>query len=174
MAVAEMQSVSLLAQVRGWASRIVREESEIEMPEIADRLTDRVLQEWPRDTLRDFIRLAVYEQVRLAVARTRGVILAGDTILRKPEEEYKPANDWQRWLEHVGQRHVRLVDMTRDDLTIAAQERRERSRTEAVIADAWDMLASKLGEGETVGQRFNADEIEAIMQMAQQKEGATI
>lgn len=71
---------------------------------------------------------------------------------------------WSGWLEHVGDHHVLLLDMTIDDLSVAIKERSQRIATEARVVRLETELGKGLAVGERVRDRFTVLDIERIWQ----------
>ena len=109
-----------------------------------------------------------YEMVQSTVARTRSMhLMLGDDIVSQDEirdRSMRLSAKWSNWLEHVGDRHIRLLSMSADHLYMAAQERRERAAIDIQRAELLEALAKQLEPGETVGDRFSDDDIERIWQ----------
>lgn len=108
----------------------------------------------------------VYEMARTAVGQSRGAqIIAGDTVLSRDGVTAK-ANllrlKWHGWLEHAGDRHILLMDMAKPNLLVAAAERQQRGDYEMALASLWRALAEPMQEGEKVGDRFRAEDIQSI------------
>lgn len=117
-----------------------------------------------QETVADLIRAAAREEAqRIIRAKRGGAVLLGDVVSSRADIERcaRSSKLWD-WMEHVGERTIRLPDMTREDLQLAAKERQARGRRELTIAAFWNGLAEKLKPGQTIGQRFQPEEIEAI------------
>jgi hypothetical protein len=140
---------------------------EINVPALADEgakhfLEDEAFLDGP---IQDLIRSWVYTAVAQRVAKTRGIVRLGDTVTTvegaKRAVRAKSNRLW-RLFEHVSNKHVRLPEMTREDLLAAAIERRKRGSAEYFYADLWETLAEKLEGGQRVRERFTADEVHEI------------
>lgn len=154
--------------LRQWIKQQVDGSSEVNLPDLTASAVEHFSSDkaFLKAFLTESLRPLVYEQARLVLQGTRGaVVVLGDEIVTKEilaERAQRLQSRWSRWMEHVGDRHVNLMAMTKDDLLTAALERRQRAETEIEIARLWEVLANKLKKNETVGQRFTAEEIERM------------
>lgn len=170
-------------QVRTWAKEQITHDREISIPDLATECVQFFRQDhaFVDALLNETIRAMCYEQIRIVVQDTRRecpgpapIIMAGDRIVSRGQilEAGKAfAQRWATWLEHVGDRHVRLLDMTSADLRTAAAERRKRADHELTVVALWDTLARRLKPDETVGKRFSVEDIERINQQLQNSKG---
>ncbi len=133
-------------------------------------ITDRAATEFSQNRdvshalFREGLRRLTLQIGQNVLANTRGFI-AGDKLLTTAGLERKARElrgTWASWVEHVGGRYIRLPDMTRSDLLIAADERRTRSEHDGALAALWSALAAELKDGETVEQHFTDEQIEAV------------
>jgi phosphoserine phosphatase len=113
---------------------------------------------------------AVYALVLSEFHHTRGAGVVQDTLVKAESIERKVTR-WDRWREHAGGRHIDLMAMTKDDLLIAAAERRQVAVISSGLAILWETLAEQLSESEAVRDRFTAQDIERISQNVEGKEG---
>lgn len=157
--------ITARAQIRAMVTDELEVRQEIHLTELARHIAGALradpafLERFMNETL----VAAVYEEVRQAVGRTRNLVRNGDyaaTTEVMEERRQRFTSRFATWFEHSGRRSVRLLEMTREDLQAAAEERRKRGRTELKIALLWDRLADGLEGGQTVGERFTTDEIE--------------
>jgi hypothetical protein len=155
-------------QVRTWVREQIADADEVTLPALADEAVEHFVKDkrFIRALLDESLRPLVYDLARIEMGRTRGtVIRLGDTLATEEAIDKRSqtlAGKWSRWLEHVNDRHVRLLDMTREDLLTAAGERRERAEADLKIADLWDRLAAHLEGGQAVRERFTPQEIDAM------------
>lgn len=120
--------------------------------------------DWLRMFAMERLRSSVYAQVQEAVARTRMNVI-GDYAANTEAIEKRAQVFSQRflnWYEHAGDRHVRVMDMTREDLLLAASERRRRGDTEHRRAALWTRIAGQLEGGQKVGDRFTAEQLDTM------------
>jgi hypothetical protein len=141
------------------------EEPEIRLPEIADAACAYFLSDenFLKGPIADLIRLAAYDAAQRYAQHTRGVIPFGDSVITR-EEMTKRArrSQFSVWLEHVGDRHIRFMDLTREELLVAAGERRGRAQTDLDVALLEETLADALESGQHVKDRFTEEEIEEV------------
>lgn len=113
----------------------------------------------------------VYETAQSVAANTRNVIL-GDEVVNAAQVKTRANKLQRKWLmrlEHVGDRHIRLGDMTAPELIAAASERRSRALTEVRIARLQELLAVQLSEGQKVSDRFRENEIEKLFETVKEE-----
>lgn len=103
----------------------------------------------------------VYEMVRSVLASTR-LIEAGDVMIAPAKLKARAASRWDRWLEHTGEHHVRLMEMNRPQLLAAANERKDRGMHEMRLSKLFRKLAGSVGVGQVVKDVFSPEEIEAL------------
>lgn len=148
------------------------ENDSVIMKEIADLALEHFLHDraFLHGPITDLIRMAALRAAQDAGRRSRIHLPASPNAMfttapvspKGTRVKPAPSNRWWQWLEHVNDRHMRLAEMTREDLLQAAQERTTRGDHEMAIADLWQALASKLEDGQRVKDRFTSEEIEAI------------
>ncbi len=157
--------LSVQVQAREWLKGEIAGRDEVKFPELTDSLMDWLERS---DLWRAFFRMGAYQFVRNEFTAGRSlnglVCLAEEAVTRSVLDRRAEAlrKKWNQWFEHVGDRDIRLMAMTREDLLVAASERRQRATTENEIARVWEVLADGLDEGETVGDRYKPEQIEQI------------
>lgn len=155
-------------QVRTWLREQIADQTEVEIAVLYRRMIAHFAEDptFVRAWLAETLPAVAYEETRSIVGDTRGGhVLFGDVLLSREATDRRLAASrprWQLWLEHVGDRHVRLVEMTRNDLLAAASIRRERGETEIRYAELWEELASRLSGKKRVGDVFTSEEIDAL------------
>lgn len=77
----------------------------------------------------------------------------------------KPRRKWFDCLEYTGEKHIRVVSMTKVDLIAAAEIREQRGTTDIQIGGLWRKLARGMKDGETVGDRYKEEEIARWQQL---------
>jgi hypothetical protein len=134
-------------------------------------LTDSVIallsgdDDFMKEFIQTTLRHEVYTQVAAAVAASRKLVQLGDEVLTPGAIERRAerfASRFLGWYEHAGNRHVNVMEMTREDLLIAAAERSSRGNHELRIAALWTQMADGLEGGQRVQDRFTAEEIEGL------------
>jgi hypothetical protein len=112
-----------------------------------------------------------YAEVQGEVAKTRahGLIIHGDELVRRDEiarRAFLARRDprkWAGWLEHASPgKHLLVMDMTREQLLVAAAERRQRGNREHAIARLWVAMADRMEEGQRVREAFGPEDIERL------------
>ncbi len=147
------------------------------------KLTDEVVAWMQSDGTRlsrcvdELLRPIVYEMVQREVARTRraGMVIINGTVVTRETLEEKArqfSNRWATWLEHAGDRNIRLLEATAPDLAIMANERYRRAGAEQAIGDLWLALAKGLSSGQKVGDVFTPGAIEDMWQKITGEESA--
>lgn len=151
-----------------WVREHIDQEAEVNLPELVNEAITHFSADKTFLTrfLRENIRALIYDLVQGMVASSRGVdrVLLGDTVTTsdKITKRARSASVFSNWLEHVDNHHVRLLDMTREELLIAATERIARGEAELHLANLWRTLAEDLEGGQRVRERFTAEEIEQV------------
>lgn len=162
-----------------WIREQIKDSDQISIPEVADKAVERFLDDrvFIRSFLTDMLRPMIYWRAKKVVAATRGLTLAGDQILDlgSVEERSKQiAHKFVNWVEHSGERSVRLMRMTRNDLQLAAQERRKRGIQELHLSDLWTELAKRLEADQVVEDVWSPEEIESVSARIEQERQARI
>lgn len=168
--VVTVEVASTRRQLRDWVKEQIAGKTEVHSPTVADAAVlhfsdDR---EFIVAFLNEMLRPMIYQTVVQVMKATRGagdVIVLGDDVVTRDvatERARTMRNKWTGWLERSGTRHVRLMEMRRDDLLLAADEREKRGATEYELAALWRALAERLEGNEKVAERFSADEIERV------------
>lgn len=112
-----------------------------------------------------------------AVASTRGhrkryifkdTVMAAEVYAQQTTAEASALSaslmqKWMNWREHTGNGHVRLLDMTRQDLIKAAELRERRAQRDLELAALWRAIADRLPDDDSaVREHLNAFDIEAL------------
>ena len=146
--------------MREWATDQVDGESEVNLSELATAAfehfhDDRELQRLMFEDSRSIF----YDLVQDMAGRTRE--FAGIRIVSPADAAaHTSISVFAKWLEHAGERHVLLLEMTKEDLQAAQAERLQRAGHETRLAMLWGQLAGKLKKGEKVRDRWSLAEIE--------------
>lgn len=161
-----VKTLTARARLRELVKDEVESRNEIHVADLAKHLTGilRADKAFLKAFVDEVLPSAVYEEVQKAIGRTRSLVRNGDyaatgEVMAQRRERF--ASRFERWYEHSGGRTVKLLEMTREDLLAAAEERRKRGDTEIRIARLWETLANGLEGGQSVGDRFTTDEIES-------------
>ena len=161
------EQVSSRTRVRQWVRDHVAGKEEIRIPDVVDAAVKdfsrdrKFLTALATESLRDM----VYEITKDTIGRSRMILLGEvgtnhDGVKRRARTH----TVFRDWLERVGDHHVRLLDMTREDLLVAADERQKRGQHEVAIAALWRTIANGLEGGQVVGTKYTADEIAAMQE----------
>lgn len=99
--------------------------------------------------LRENVRIVVTSVVTGVISSTRSkpMVLHGDELVERDVLVARleaAAENWASWLEWTGDRHVRLPEMTAEDLEAAAAIREERGKSDLHRAALWRRLAARL------------------------------
>lgn len=159
------------ARLRAWIQEELQGKSEVNLPDLTDRAVQYVAKNRAllRSVLQELLRPLVYEEARLAVSKSRGgppearMVQLGDDLVNREALSSRARRMSRKWLEfteHAGARHVLLMDMTADDLTLAESERRARGDVEYGYANLWAKLRGRLEPGQRVRDVWTAEEIE--------------
>lgn len=162
-----MSEISARGRIRELVKIRIEDADEFSIPVMTDsilallREDEPFLQEFMETTLRN----EVYELIGDVVKASRNLIQLGEHALTPDALERRTekfASRFLGWYEHAGDKHVNLMEMSREDLLVAAAERRTRGQREYRIAALWSQLAEGLEGGQAVKDRFTAEEIEGL------------
>lgn len=124
--------------------------------------------DWRRPLLKKYLGAFIDRQITGHFAATRGLSLMGaDTLVSKEALQAtidRLALKFEHWVEHAGDRHLKLLSMRKGDLLQAAQERRKRGLTELRIAVLWERLAETLTSDQEVGDKYTTEQIARMAQ----------
>mgnify|MGYP001559047130 FL=1 len=130
-------------KVREWIREALVDVESVSLPHLTDVIMAKILEE--KEVLTGYLRSGVYQEVKLVVSTTRGMVEMGEEAVSREclaERGQHFRERWVDWFEHVaGKGHVRLMAMTKGDLLIAASERRERAMTEIDVVNLWEAIA---------------------------------
>lgn len=158
------------SQVRDWIYQEIEGQNTVKLPDLANAAVVHFSKDpvFVHGFLETHLRPIIYDLAQKAMAATRGkqnVINVNDTLVTKEgiiAGAQKLQSKWERWLEHVGDRHVRLTEMKRADLLAAAELREQRAGTDMAIAKLWRALAERMEVDQTVGELFTPEQIEKV------------
>lgn len=155
------------SELRDWLREKMEGVDEVKVPELStaayDHFTKR--RDWVARFVAEQMPAMVYDLSREFVAQSRGQMRTmGDKVVSADKFKQAARNQpvFRKWMERVGDRHVRLMEMNREDLLAAAKERTDRAGTEIRIARLWRKLADGLEGGQTVRERYTPQEIERL------------
>ena len=98
-------------------------------------------------------------QQRVADTRRLGQLVRGNT-----KSINTRLSHWERYFEHVENRHKRLMSMSKADLLVAAAARHRRGSHELLLAKLWAQLAAPMTDEEVVADRYTVEQIECAYQ----------
>lgn len=176
----DQKQPSARSRLRAFIREQIKGKSEVSLVDVAERAVKFVTQDRAllKAVLLELLKPMIYEEARLVVAVSRetpkagadpsnNLVQLGDEVVSRNvlrQRADKMSRKWMEFVEHAGDRHVRLLDMTADDLLQAEAERRRRGDAEHEYADLWAKLRSRLESGQTVRNVWSAEEIEATYQ----------
>ncbi len=178
MVVASDVKREVSSAVKTRIDELIERRQEIVMPDVANEIAN-VLGRNPdfvRQAGEEYLRSAVYDHVQRVVARTRSIdyIAAGQTLM--PREDFSEfANRstnrlFDRWVEHVGDRSVLFLQMTRSDIDAAIEERlavvKHHGDIVVLMAEVRTKLANDTMQVKDV---FSADQLETMYSCIQDK-----
>ena len=150
----------------------------LKISDLTERAKERftVKQDWVDRFVDEALTDMVRSVCRQVVASTRGgykkyifkdTVLGVQTYAEQTTKEaatlhMKLMSKWGQWMEFNGQQHVRLFEMTRQDLLQAAAERERRAERELEIAALWRAMAAQMTDSVVVRDVFNPAQIEAL------------
>ncbi len=168
----EPKEKSANSRVREWVREAIATREDFNIPVLVDECIADLGGDasFVRTLLQENLKPLVYSVIQMQVGQSRHLVALGDDVVQKGEVAKRATriSAFASWLEHAGDRHVQLLEMTREDLLIAAAEREQRGQHELGIAKLWRSLANKLEGGQKVSEVFSAEEIEKL-QLAQAK-----
>jgi aromatic ring-cleaving dioxygenase len=156
------------AQVARWVRAQIADREEVSIPDLRNQAIEHFEKDraFMRSLLTAFMRTSLYDIVQHVVGSTRGLTLLGDTVVTEDGIDQRVsaarASRWDRWLEHVGDKHLRLMDMTREDVLQAITEREQRIESERSVVRILSAIYARLEGGQRVRERFTAAEIEQL------------
>ncbi len=162
-----MSDLSPRRQYRAWIREELEGREAVSLPELTETILVRLksdaalLDAWLSESLAPLVA----QDIRQICSATRSHVVFGDEALAPTALKAKVAASkprWQAWLEHAGDRHVRLMDMQKEDLLAAADEREQRGMSNIELAALWRELAARLPADRKVGDLFTEEQIEAL------------
>ena len=162
-----MNKADVQKLLRDWVTKRVKDSERVSLPDLADagvkqfRGEQAIMAALAESKLREIV-YAVAAQV---AAEGRHVVALGDQLVSREEFKAQAAtvgNRWRTWLEHVGDTHVALLSMTRNDVQVAVAERRQRASGEMMRADFLEHLGKKLTGDKKIGDVWASADIEAL------------
>ena len=158
---------SVRAQVRAWIASAIRDQDQVEIPALVTRAKEVFGHSRPftRQFFEEFFDDVMYELVQHQVATTRRLIPVGaGGISREGIQEKVRRSVFRNWLEHVDDRNMSVMKMTREHLLVAAGERETRGLYELKLARTWRKLADGLVSEQRVEEVYTEADVERIFE----------
>lgn len=181
-----MADTSHRSAVDAWMRDYIDANPRLEIPGLAEEALRhfRRDEQFMRSIAEDAIYLWFYDAARSGIHSTRKttpvagtedptpapIPPAGETtvwnktidlpeILRRTR---RAAPHFARFMENLGKKQIRLLDMTREEVVAAAEIHDDRSAYEGRRRDFLLYLADQMGDDDKVCDRFNADDLRSI------------
>ena len=161
------QELSARAQVRQWVREQMEDASEVDLPALAGRAVAHFRGDaaFIQTFLDESLPTLVYDIASSIGSKTRLLSFGDHLATRATVADAATRHTvFERWLEHAGARHIRLLSMTKADLLVAAEERRKRGEHDMWLSRLWVRIAKDMSDEDTVGERFTTEEIEKLAQ----------
>lgn len=156
---------SARTQVREWIRELTEGKNEVRLVEItSDALNHFTADgEFVQRFLAETLRPMVHELAQECLAAGRAQYI--DQVTRSIQEGKAPRSGvFASWFEHAGDKHINIMEMTRRDLFLAANERQDRGEHEIALAGLWREMASKLtSPAMKVKTKFKEDDIREMI-----------
>jgi hypothetical protein len=145
------------------AKHLLQGLDEVEVPELTNQVLAE-LEQMPNfhALVMDEARAIIYSAVLAAVATTRKPAGAyGVRIREMPLAQRLEVRKAQisAWMERVGHHHVRLLEMTKQDLAIASQDRARVGEYHTRIAELWQLIMAGMDETQHVEDAYSIDDL---------------
>lgn len=170
--------VTARSRVRTLIEETVGTGGEVQVPVVAAQITETLKadRQFVEAYAAESLPSMVYEEVRRYLAYSRGITTSikeeFDAKVEEGERRFKAR--FSDWMEHTGDRHVHLMDMTKADLRTAISERTTRGNREFTLAALWGQLDKGLKKDQRVGDKFTPEQIDGLYQnIVASQEGAT-
>lgn len=159
--------MTAISELDAWLKAEIEGQDEVSVSDLRTRAYDEfsVRPGWMAQLVEEAAYTVVRSRATKMVAATRrpaplhAAMFTGDGALQKAATH----KVFHGWMEHVGDRHIRVELMNREDLLIAATERRTRGSQEIRLAEVWETIAGRLDGDELVGAKFPPAELAALL-----------
>ncbi len=165
-------------RIAAWMRERIADADEVVIPDLARQAIAvhrddlAFLQAWFDDTA----YVVAYGIGTQLCQETRGNVLARH-VAPSATDAANPAVPRRRWLdemEHVGIRSLRIGQMTKADLLIAASEREKPMLTELHRIGLFRRLADKMDDRQRVGEVFTDEQVDRWARLLKVKYSVTI
>lgn len=163
---------STRAQVRQWVIQQTADEPIVEATELAKRAVKYFGKDatFKQSFFEESFYQMVYQIVVMTISATRiysspeiDPIEGDGSTASNGTKRVAPRSIFERWMEHAGDHHVLLLQMTKDDLKVAEHTRRMVGSTHIGIANWFKYLREHMRPGdEMVQDRFNPAQLEKL------------
>lgn len=136
---------STRTQVREWIRQLPEGRKEVNLVELTSGAMEHFMNDenFVQQFMSESLRPMIYELAQESLAYGRSLYI--QQVTKSIQEGKQPRSGiFAKWFEHAGSKHVNLMEMTRRDLFLAAQERQDRGEHELGLARLWRNMASKL------------------------------
>lgn len=152
-------------ELRKWMAEQIAARDIVRLPELADE----GVQHFEDDT--ELLILLGRQSLRAQLYGYGTAIMAETRTTRLPtasgnmsEEALQAAGrqfsaKFQKWREHAGDTYYITLNMTREDLLLAAEERENRGLRDLQVAALWRQMARQMLVGQRVSEVFTAEKI---------------
>jgi hypothetical protein len=157
-----VRAESVRATVRNWIMARVTKEGEVELPDLAKSAIAHFGRDshFKQQLFEESLYQLVYDLGQKALQTSRRV---DPDIVPEREDGKIVRSIFAKWMEHAGDHHVAVLQMSKEDLKLAEAERRERGAHETAIANLWRYLREHMkGSDEIVADRFTSAQIETL------------
>ena len=173
--VIENAVLSARAFVREYLRKRITADEETDLQKLVDPFVDHLLAQEPQivhSLIRDAFRWYILEEGRRIIGEARGVtdifVSPSGSVLTEAnliQRTIRLAKKWYQRKESVApHRYVFLVNMTSEDLLAVANIREAQTEKDRIYIIMYREMAPTLEPGQTVGERYTPEEIEAKYQ----------
>lgn len=159
-------TMSSRAQLKEWIAKRIAGEDEVILPDLVQECIVHFSKDsaFIQSLFKEALRELVYTYGMHVIKNSHSLIPVGEGGISREEitKRSRKHSVFANWLEHAGDRHVRLLEMTREQLLEAAQERRNRGNHEIRLAVLWETLAQQLEGGQRVSSKFTTEDIDVM------------
>ena len=161
-------------QLRQWIREATENQNEVRLTDVVNEAMSHFQadSDFVGRFLEETMKPMVYEVAQEYLAANRNQYI--QQVTRSIQEGKQPRSGvFVNWMEHAGTRHISLMEMTRRDLFMAAEERQERGDHELAVAGLWRHIAGQLTSPMMkVKTKFGAEEIQVLFDELQPVEAA--
>ena len=157
---------SARSKLRQWIRQVTENRDNLRLPDIVTEAVSefRGDAEFVQRFYEESFTAMVYEVAQEYMAGNRAQYI--QQVTRSIQEGKQPRSGvFANWMEHAGDRHISLMEMTRRDLYLAAEERQQRGDHELSLATLWRQMAGRLtSPNMKVKTKFKEEEIQRLFE----------